>query len=100
MTDPAGLHSFLFLSTERRTIVLSTSYEIAEISDGDFAFDTPTFAAGNLFENRIIVQVVKDGVRLLAGTRRVSEFSLPYPSPIKDAQVPQSCSAIQTEPGF
>ena len=57
-------------------MVLQTGQEINELDSSGFCTAGPTIFAGNLGENRFIVQVTADSVRLLQHTELVQELKL------------------------
>ncbi|XP_019876681.2 cleavage and polyadenylation specificity factor subunit 1 [Aethina tumida] len=75
-------HAFLILSQEEGTMILQTGQEINEIDNTGFATDGPTVFAGNLGNNKYIVQITTVAVRLLAGTNQLQHVPLDLGSPI------------------
>lgn len=69
-------HSYLLLSFENGTTkVLATGDELAEITEKvEFATDVATLAAGSMAQGKRIVQVFKEGVRVLDGDRMLQDF--------------------------
>nr|CAH7722934.1 unnamed protein product [Callosobruchus chinensis] len=75
-------HAFLILSQEDGTMVLQTGQEINEIDNTGFATNGPTVYAGNLGNNRYIVQVTTVAVRLLQGVNQLQHVPMDLGSPI------------------
>ncbi|KAK1331791.1 hypothetical protein QTO34_007467 [Cnephaeus nilssonii] len=65
--DDGRRHGFLILSREDSTMILQTGQEIMELDTSGFATQGPTVFAGNIGDNRYIVQVSPLGIRLLEG---------------------------------
>ncbi|CAB1350960.1 unnamed protein product [Coregonus sp. 'balchen'] len=72
-TEPAPVegdkkkHGFLILSREDSTMILQTGQEIMELDTSGFATQGPTVFAGNIGDNKYIIQVSPMGIRLLEG---------------------------------
>ncbi|KAJ3609793.1 hypothetical protein NHX12_024303 [Muraenolepis orangiensis] len=60
-------HGFLILSREDSTMILQTGQEIMELDTSGFATQGPTVFAGNIGDNKYIIQVSPMGIRLLEG---------------------------------
>ncbi|KAJ8922195.1 hypothetical protein NQ315_004132 [Exocentrus adspersus] len=75
-------HAFLILSQEDGTMVLQTGHEINEIDNTGFATHCPTVYAGNLGNNKFIVQVTSVAVRLLQGATQLQHVPMDLGSPI------------------
>uniref|UniRef100_A0A2I3RB43 Cleavage and polyadenylation specificity factor subunit 1 n=1 Tax=Pan troglodytes TaxID=9598 RepID=A0A2I3RB43_PANTR len=61
--DDGRRHGFLILSREDSTMILQTGQEIMELDTSGFATQGPTVFAGNIGDNRYIVQVSPLGGR-------------------------------------
>ncbi|CAG0890026.1 unnamed protein product [Darwinula stevensoni] len=84
--DQGGEHAFLILSQESSTMVLQTGAEIDELDSSGFSTQGPTVFACNLGNNRYIVQVSKQAVRLLEGSEQIQLIPLDILNhPIKSA---------------
>ncbi|XP_050511546.1 cleavage and polyadenylation specificity factor subunit 1 isoform X1 [Diabrotica virgifera virgifera] len=75
-------HAFLILSQEDGTMILQTGQEINEIDNTGFATHGPTVYAGNLGNNKYIVQVTTVAVRLLQGANQLQHVPMDLGSPI------------------
>lgn len=79
--DSAGaraerVHSFLLLCRDDSTMVLKTGQEIMELDVSGFCTQAGTVFAGNLDNNRYIIQVTATDVYLLEGVTQLQCFSL------------------------
>lgn len=68
--DPTH-QAYLIISRAEDTMILQTGLEINELDKSGFTCDSKTIFAGNLCENRCIVQVTPDSVRLVEGTKPI-----------------------------
>ncbi|KAM8811110.1 LOW QUALITY PROTEIN: cleavage and polyadenylation specificity factor subunit 1 [Eudromia elegans] len=80
--DDGKRHGFLILSREDSTMILQTGQEIMELDTSGFATQGPTVFAGNIGENRYIVQVSPLGIRLLEGVNQLHFIPVDLGSPI------------------
>ncbi|KAJ8972867.1 hypothetical protein NQ317_013609 [Molorchus minor] len=64
------------------TMVLQTGHEINEIDNTGFATHCPTVYAGNLGNNKYIVQVTTVAIRLLHGAKQLQHVPMDIGSPI------------------
>uniref|UniRef100_A0A8C1TW48 Cleavage and polyadenylation specificity factor subunit 1 n=1 Tax=Cyprinus carpio TaxID=7962 RepID=A0A8C1TW48_CYPCA len=67
VADDKNKHGFLILSREDSTMILQTGQEIMELDTSGFATQGPTVYAGNIGDNKYIIQVSPMGIRLLEG---------------------------------
>ncbi|KAM6125776.1 LOW QUALITY PROTEIN: cleavage and polyadenylation specificity factor subunit 1 [Pterocles gutturalis] len=74
-------HGFLILSREDSTMILH-GQEIMELDTSGFATQGPTVFAGNIGDNRYIVQVSPLGIRLLEGVNQLHFIPVDLGSPI------------------
>lgn len=83
VADVGDLHSYMLLTSDTSTVVMSTGEDLEEVPAGsvDFLTDTGTIAAGNVLGHAAIVQVHSRGVRLLRDARVAAEHTLPSGSP-------------------
>ncbi|XP_008551779.2 cleavage and polyadenylation specificity factor subunit 1 [Microplitis demolitor] len=77
-----AIHSFLILSNIDSTMILQTGQEINEVDQSGFSTQSTTVFAGNLGNNRYIVQVNPMGVRLMQGTNQIQHMPLDLGCPI------------------
>eukprot|EP00058_Branchiostoma_floridae_P027042 XP_002612533.1 hypothetical protein BRAFLDRAFT_120973 [Branchiostoma floridae] len=76
--DLTNSHGFLILSREDSTMVLQTGKEIMELDHSGFSTQGPTVYAGNIGNNKYIIQVSPYGIRLLQGVKQLQH--LPFDS--------------------
>ncbi|KAG9472914.1 hypothetical protein GDO78_016085 [Eleutherodactylus coqui] len=75
-------HGFLILSREDSTMILQTGQEIMELDTSGFSTQGPTVYAGNIGDNKYIVQVSPQGIRLLEGVNQLHFIPVDLGSPI------------------
>ncbi|XP_073536234.1 cleavage and polyadenylation specificity factor subunit 1 isoform X3 [Phyllobates terribilis] len=75
-------HGFLILSREDSTMILQTGQEIMELDTSGFVTQGPTVYAGNIGDNKYIVQVSPQGIRLLEGVNQLQIIPVDLGSPI------------------
>ncbi|CAH1107318.1 unnamed protein product [Psylliodes chrysocephalus] len=92
-------HSFLILSQEDGTMILQTGQEINEIDNTGFATHGPTVYAGNLGNNKYIVQVTTVAVRLLQGVTQLQHVPMDLGSPIVHISSADPYISIMTSDG-
>ncbi|XP_077335360.1 cleavage and polyadenylation specificity factor subunit 1-like [Lithobates pipiens] len=80
--DDKNRHGFLILSREDSTMILQTGQEIMELDTSGFATQGPTVYAGNIGDNKYIVQVSPLGIRLLEGVTQLHFIPVDLGSPI------------------
>ncbi|XP_030330294.1 cleavage and polyadenylation specificity factor subunit 1 [Strigops habroptila] len=80
--DAGKRHGFLILSREDSTMILQTGQEIMELDTSGFATQGPTVFAGNIGDNRYIVQVSPLGIRLLEGVNQLHFIPVDLGAPI------------------
>ncbi|KAI0216603.1 Cleavage and polyadenylation specificity factor subunit 1 [Lamellibrachia satsuma] len=80
-------HALLILSREDSSMILKTGQEIMELDHSGFSTQGPTVYAGNIGNNKYIIQVSTMGVRLLDGVTQLQHIPIDVGSPIV------SCSA-------
>uniref|UniRef100_A0A8C5DHV7 Cleavage and polyadenylation specificity factor subunit 1 n=1 Tax=Gouania willdenowi TaxID=441366 RepID=A0A8C5DHV7_GOUWI len=99
MEDDAQKHGFLILSREDSTMILQTGKEIMELDTSGFATQGPTVYAGNIGENKYIIQVSPMGLRLLEGVRQLHFIPVDLGSPIVHCSVADPYVVIMTAEG-
>lgn len=92
-------HGFLILSREDSTMILQTGQEIMELDTSGFATQGPTVFAGNIGENRYIVQVSPLGIRLLEGVNQLHFIPVDLGSPIVHCAVADPFAVILSAEG-
>ncbi|XP_033126019.1 cleavage and polyadenylation specificity factor subunit 1-like isoform X2 [Anneissia japonica] len=98
-TESEISHSFLILSRLDSTMILQTGQEITELDQSGFSTQGPTVYAGNLGNNRYILQVSQMGVRLLEGANQLQHIPLDVGSPIMLCSVADPFIVIMSESG-
>uniref|UniRef100_A0A3Q1AR10 RSE1/DDB1/CPSF1 second beta-propeller domain-containing protein n=1 Tax=Amphiprion ocellaris TaxID=80972 RepID=A0A3Q1AR10_AMPOC len=99
LEDDAKKHGFLILSREDSTMILQTGQEIMELDTSGFATQGPTVFAGNIGENKYIIQVSPMGLRLLEGVRQLHFIPVDLGSPIVHCSVADPYVVIMTAEG-
>uniref|UniRef100_A0A8C3XKN5 Cleavage and polyadenylation specific factor 1 n=1 Tax=Chelydra serpentina TaxID=8475 RepID=A0A8C3XKN5_CHESE len=97
--DDGKRHGFLILSREDSTMILQTGHEIMELDTSGFATQGPTVFAGNIGENRYIVQVSPLGIRLLEGVNQLHFIPVDLGSPIVHCAVADPYVVIMSAEG-
>ncbi|KAH0617350.1 hypothetical protein JD844_015408 [Phrynosoma platyrhinos] len=97
--DDGKRHGFLILSREDSTMILQTGQEIMELDTSGFATQGPTVYAGNIGENRYIVQVSPLGIRLLEGVNQLHFIPVDLGSPIVQCAVADPYVVIMSSEG-
>uniref|UniRef100_T1J479 Cleavage and polyadenylation specificity factor subunit 1 n=1 Tax=Strigamia maritima TaxID=126957 RepID=T1J479_STRMM len=92
-------HSFLILSRNDSSMILQTGQEINELDHSGFSTQAPTVFAGNIGNNKYIVQVSPMGVRLLEGVNQIQHIPLDVGSPIVHASVADPYLMIMSDEG-
>lgn len=98
-TDLANGHAFLILSRADSTMVLQTGQEINELDNSGFFTQGPTIFTGNMGNNKYIVQVCPNGVRLLKGSKQVQHLPLELSGPIIKASCADPYLVIMSTEG-
>ncbi|RLO07627.1 hypothetical protein DYB28_003104, partial [Aphanomyces astaci] len=75
----ASYHEYLILSMKSRTMVLKAGDETLPLDASGLFVDGPTLAASNILNNQRIVQVYKQGVRLLEEANNTLECTQEIP---------------------
>ncbi|XP_077022611.1 cleavage and polyadenylation specificity factor subunit 1 isoform X2 [Tamandua tetradactyla] len=92
-------HGFLILSREDSTMILQTGQEIMELDTSGFATQGPTVFAGNIGDNRYIVQVSPLGIRLLEGVSQLHFIPVDLGSPIAHCAVADPYVVVMSAEG-
>ncbi|XP_060948434.1 cleavage and polyadenylation specificity factor subunit 1 isoform X2 [Limanda limanda] len=99
MEDDKKKHGFLILSREDSTMILQTGQEIMELDTSGFATQGPTVFAGNIGDNKYIIQVSPMGIRLLEGVTQLHFIPVDLGSPIVHCSVADPFVVIMTADG-
>ncbi|KAK2836147.1 hypothetical protein Q7C36_014016 [Tachysurus vachellii] len=97
--DDKNKHGFLILSREDSTMILQTGQEIMELDTSGFATQGPTVYAGNIGDNKYIIQVSPMGIRLLEGVTQLHFIPVDLGSPIIHCSVADPYVVIMTAEG-
>ncbi|XP_053531243.1 cleavage and polyadenylation specificity factor subunit 1 isoform X1 [Ictalurus punctatus] len=97
--DEKNKHGFLILSREDSTMILQTGQEIMELDTSGFATQGPTLYAGNIGDNKYIIQVSPMGIRLLEGVTQLHFIPVDLGSPIIHCSVADPYVVIMTAEG-
>uniref|UniRef100_A0AAY5EY66 RSE1/DDB1/CPSF1 second beta-propeller domain-containing protein n=1 Tax=Electrophorus electricus TaxID=8005 RepID=A0AAY5EY66_ELEEL len=97
--DEKNKHGFLILSREDSTMVLQTGQEIMELDTSGFATQGPTVFAGNIGDNKYIIQVSPMGLRLLEGVTQLHFIPVDLGSPIVQCSVADPYVVVMTAEG-
>uniref|UniRef100_A0A8I5N8Q3 Cleavage and polyadenylation specificity factor subunit 1 n=1 Tax=Papio anubis TaxID=9555 RepID=A0A8I5N8Q3_PAPAN len=97
--DDGRRHGFLILSREDSTMILQTGQEIMELDTSGFATQGPTVFAGNIGDNRYIVQVSPLGIRLLEGVNQLHFIPVDLGAPIVQCAVADPYVVIMSAEG-
>lgn len=66
-TNDPKHHAYLILSRSETTMILQTGQEINELDQSGFICNSRTIFAGNLYNNKYIIQVSSNTIRLIEG---------------------------------
>uniref|UniRef100_A0A8C3API0 Cleavage and polyadenylation specificity factor subunit 1 n=1 Tax=Cyclopterus lumpus TaxID=8103 RepID=A0A8C3API0_CYCLU len=99
VADDTKKHGFLILSREDSTMILQTGQEIMELDTSGFATQGPTVFAGNIGDNKYIIQVSPMGIRLLEGVTQLHFIPVDLGSPIVHCSVADPFVVIMTADG-
>uniref|UniRef100_A0A3B4WPW0 Cleavage and polyadenylation specificity factor subunit 1 n=1 Tax=Seriola lalandi dorsalis TaxID=1841481 RepID=A0A3B4WPW0_SERLL len=99
LEDDIKKHGFLILSREDSTMILQTGQEIMELDTSGFATQGPTVFAGNIGDNKYIIQVSPMGIRLLEGVTQLHFIPVDLGSPIVHCSVADPYVVIMTAEG-
>ncbi|XP_076048497.1 cleavage and polyadenylation specificity factor subunit 1 [Oratosquilla oratoria] len=92
-------HSFLILSRKESSLILRTEEEIHELEESGFNTTARTIFAGNIGNNRYIVQVTSGGVRLLEGTEQIQHVPVDVGFPLVLASLADPYLTILAQDG-
>ncbi|KAM9776273.1 cleavage and polyadenylation specificity factor subunit 1 [Syngnathus typhle] len=100
LEDDAKKHGFLILSREDSTMILQTGQEIMELDTSGFATQGTTVFAGNIGDNKYIIQVSPMGIRLLEGVTQLHFIPVDLGTPIVHCSVADPFVVIMTADGM
>uniref|UniRef100_A0A2A4JWZ2 Cleavage/polyadenylation specificity factor A subunit C-terminal domain-containing protein n=1 Tax=Heliothis virescens TaxID=7102 RepID=A0A2A4JWZ2_HELVI len=86
-----GTHAYLILTQEDGSMVLQTGQEINEVDNSGFMTGSPTIFAGNLGNNKFMVQVTTTGIRLIKNGVQLQSVQLEWTAAYAGAADPYVC---------
>ncbi|KAI1285461.1 Cleavage and polyadenylation specificity factor subunit 1 [Halotydeus destructor] len=92
-------HAFLVMSRDDSTLILQTDQGIVELEQSGFSTQSPTLYAGNVGNNRYILQICTTTVRLLDGIQQLQNIPLNIGSPVVSAAVSDPFAIVMAENG-
>nr|XP_053638163.1 cleavage and polyadenylation specificity factor subunit 1-like [Cherax quadricarinatus] len=92
-------HSYLILSRSDSSLILRTEEEINELEESGFNTTSRTVFAGNVGNNRYIIQVTSGGVRLLEGTVQIQHVPVDVGAPLVAATLADPYLAVLAKDG-
>lgn len=93
------VHAFMVLTQEKSTMVLQTGEEINEIENTGFCSNLPTIHVGNLGNNRFIVQVTTNSIRLLQGIRMLQNIPIDVGCKLTNVSISDPYVCVRAENG-
>ncbi|XP_013147048.1 PREDICTED: cleavage and polyadenylation specificity factor subunit 1 [Papilio polytes] len=76
--DAEGSHAYLILTQEDSSMILQTGQEINEVDNSGFMTGAPTVFAGNLGNNKYMVQVTTTAIRLIRNGVQLQSIQLEW----------------------
>ncbi|OTF74257.1 hypothetical protein BLA29_006740, partial [Euroglyphus maynei] len=95
----AMVHKYLIITQEDSTLVFQIGQEINELDQSGFITQSPTIFAGNIGDNKYILQVCAKSVRLLDGIRELQHFPIDIGSPLVHVSTADPYAVIISEKG-
>ncbi|XP_045761794.1 cleavage and polyadenylation specificity factor subunit 1 isoform X1 [Maniola jurtina] len=89
--DMEGTHAYLILTQEDSSMILQTGQEINEVDNSGFMTSAPTIFAGNLGNNKFMVQVTTLAIRLVRNGVLVQSISLEWTAKTASTADPYLC---------
>ncbi|CAH0759559.1 unnamed protein product [Diatraea saccharalis] len=89
--DAEGSHAYLILTQEDSSMILQTGQEINEVDSSGFMTGASTVFAGNLGNNKFMVQVTTAAIRLLANGVQLQSIQLEWTAGYGAAADPYLC---------
>ncbi|CAH0697287.1 unnamed protein product [Spodoptera exigua] len=89
--ESEGAHAYLILTQEDGSMVLQTGQEINEVDNSEFMTGSPTIFAGNLGNNKFMVQVTTTAIRLVKGGSQLQTIQLEWTAAYAGAADPYLC---------
>ncbi|CAG4972278.1 unnamed protein product [Colias eurytheme] len=76
--DMEGTHAYMILTQDDTSMILQTGQEINEVDNSGFLTNAPTVFAGNLGNNKFMVQVTTVAIRLIRNGALIQSISLEW----------------------
>lgn len=87
-TDGNKYHSYLVLSKENSTMVLSTGEELEEVTEKEeFYTQGATLDVGNISEKSLLAQIYQNGMRLLSEGKKMDEVTFPESTKVMQSSI-------------
>ena len=86
-TNDSTHHAYLMISRSDSTMILQTGQEINELDQNDFICNSKTLFAGNMHNNKYILQVAPNMIRFMEGRKMMKNFSMGPDNPIVSASL-------------
>ena len=99
MVEGKLANAFIILSKDDSTMILQTAQEINELDKSGFFTDSPTIYCGNLGNNKCIIQVGPNVIRLLEGSTQLQNLPLNLGSPLIHVSAADPYMVAVTEDG-
>ena len=97
--DIQDTHALLIISRDDSSMILQTGQEIMELDHSGFSTQGPTICAGNIGDNKYIIQVSPMGVRLMEGVNQVQHIPIDVGSPIVACSIADPYVVIISQEG-
>ncbi|XP_063370441.1 cleavage and polyadenylation specificity factor subunit 1 [Cydia amplana] len=89
--DMEGSHAYMILTQEDSSMILQTGQEINEVDNSGFMTGAPTVFAGNLGNNKFMVQVTTTAIRLIKNGVQLQSFQLEWTAQYAATADPYVC---------
>lgn len=89
--EAEGSHAYLILTQEDGSMVLQTGQEINEVDSSGFMTGSSTIFAGNLGNNKFMVQVTTTGIRLIKNDVNLQSIQLEWTAQYAATADPYLC---------
>lgn len=97
--NDAMLHKYLIITQKDSTLVFQISHEINELEQSGFITQNSTVHVGNIGENKYILQICANSVRLLDGVHELQHFPIDIGSPLVHASIADPYAVLMSELG-
>lgn len=89
--DMEGVHAYMILTQEDSSMILQTGQEINEVDNSGFMTNAPTVFAGNLGNNKFMVQVTTAAIRLIKNGQQLQNIPLEWTACYASVADPYLC---------